>query len=141
MRLWTIAPAAAKDSDGGMLRNDYELKDLGDKVIFSHWFLQDRKEINAYALNGAKVQGQRATGAEKDPDRHKTHCCFLKIHEDKESPTVTLEPWLAFSDKEKNWFRCTVVGPRAHRGWCLQERLLPHRVLLQTASDLLAACL
>ena len=42
---------------------------------------------------------------------------------------MILGPWLAFSDKEENWFRCTVVGPLAYRGWCLQERSLSRRVL------------
>lgn len=125
----TIAAVAAKDSDGGMLRNDYDFKDLGQKVDLSHWFLQDRKEINAYALNGAKDGGPRTTGAENRSKSDKPQSCYLKIHEDSRNLTVALEPWLEFSDKEENWFRCVVVGPLAHRGWCLQERLLSSRVL------------
>jgi len=125
----TIAAGAAKDSDGGMLRNDYRAEDLEARFEPSRWFLQDRQVMGFYALQDAKPRDKVDTDIEKAAKDKKAKYFHLKIYGGEGSPTVTLEPWLSFSDKEENWYRCTVAGPLAARGWCLQERLLSHRIL------------
>jgi hypothetical protein len=122
----TIAAGAAKDSDGGMLRNENRAEDLEARFEPSRWFLQDRPVMGLYALQDAKPRDKVDTDIAKDKKAKYFH---LKIYGGKGSPTVTLEPWLPFSDKEGNWYQCTVAGPLAARGWCLQERLLSHRIL------------
>ncbi|PMD15972.1 HET-domain-containing protein, partial [Hyaloscypha hepaticicola] len=42
---------------------------------------------------------------------------------------VILEPGVKFPVVEEGWTQCVVDGPLAHRGWCLQERLLSYRTL------------
>jgi hypothetical protein len=126
----TIAAAGAKDSDGGMLRDDYRVEDMGAQLGQpAQWFLQDRRVLNLYQFAEAKPKHTPVSEAEDNNTRVKSTSGHLKIHEGERSEIVSLEPWFSFSDKEENWYRCTVVGPLGYRGWCLQERLLSHRIL------------
>ncbi|KAF4631287.1 hypothetical protein G7Y89_g6840 [Cudoniella acicularis] len=114
---FTIAAAAAKDSDGGLLETQYEQLDF-KKFEPSTWFTQDRYDTNRYALPGPSLEHQEELKVYRIP-----------LLESQDRPTVSITPWLPFSDLEENWFRCVVVGPLAHRGWTLQERTLSYRTL------------
>jgi hypothetical protein len=126
----TIAAAGAKDSDGGMLRDDYRVEDMGAQLGQpARWLFQDRRVLNLYQFAEAKPKHTPVSEAEDNNTRNKSTSGHMKIHEGERSEIVSLEPWFSFSDKEENWYRCTVVGPLGYRGWCLQERLLSHRIL------------
>ncbi|KAE9375285.1 HET-domain-containing protein [Stipitochalara longipes BDJ] len=129
----TIAAAGAKDSDGGMLRNDYRAEDIGAQLGLledpSRWFLQDRRVQNLYQFSEAKSKDKNVSDAVDQNEGENPVFCHLKMYGENKSEIVTLEPWFSFSDKEENWYRCTIVGPLGFRGWCLQERVLSHRIL------------
>ncbi|TVY14632.1 hypothetical protein LARI1_G007897 [Lachnellula arida] len=114
----TLAAAAAKSSDGGMFDTRYEKSDFKNFAP-SKWFLVDRKESNRYALSDE-------TPAPTSPE---LKSCYVPLSHDGNMGEVELTPWNQFSDLEENWFRCVVVGPLAHRGWTLQERMLSPRSL------------
>jgi hypothetical protein len=113
----TIAAAAANDSDGGMLETHYLDSDFG-KFEPQKWFMIDRKKTNRYAISEPSAQSQR-----------KVERCEMRVRLGDYKNTISLTPWMQFSDLEENFFRCVVVGPLAHRGWTLQERTLSYRTL------------
>lgn len=140
----TIAAGAAKDSDGGMLRDDYRAEDMGAQLGQlqdpSRWFFQDRRVLNLYQFSEAKPKQAPISDTEDNNGRNEPTSGYLKVYEGERTEIVTLESWFSFSDKEENWYRCTVVGPLAYRGWCLQERLLSHRILYYGVRQLYWQC-
>ena len=102
----TIAAAGAKDSDGGMLRDDYRVEDMGAQLGQpARWLFQDRRVLNLYQFAEAKPKHTTVSEAEDNNTRNKSTSSHLKIHEGERSEIVSLEPWFLFSDKEENWYR------------------------------------
>jgi len=116
----TLAAAAAKDSDVGMLGLNYRSKNTRAKLQISNGSLQDRVKIN---------DQQQMRGSGNVLDSKKRLQCHLKLHDHYGSSIVVLEPAVKSPVPEEGWTECVVYGPLAHRGWCLQERLLSYRIL------------
>ena len=133
----TLAAAAAKDSDGGM-------SGLGSEGEEWRTMLNNSTE---------DVQRPRITTKQQKArfrDRSRSDATHVKCHfklNDYGKSSVTLEPVVRFPEVEEGWTQCVTEGPLADRGWCLQERLLSHRMLYygqrqiywQCASSRLAA--
>jgi Heterokaryon incompatibility protein (HET) len=115
----TLAAAAAKDSDGGMLGLNHRSENTRAKFQISNGSLQDRVRIS---------DQEQMTGSENAPDSKKRLQCHFKLHDHGGSSIVILEP-VDLSVSEEGWTECAVYGPLARRGWCLQERLLSYRML------------
>lgn len=118
----TLAAAAATSSDGGMLTTSYQPVS-NEKLSPKNWFLTDSigRSHTAFAQDDSLPKEKNAN-SELPP-------CRIKLDHTDEERNVILHPLTEFSDLEENWFRCTVLGPLALRGWCLQEKLLSRRVL------------
>jgi hypothetical protein len=116
----TLAAAAAKDSDGGMLGLNHRSENTRAKLQILNGSLQGLVKINGK---------QQVTGSGNVPDSKKRLQCHFKLHNHDGSSIVILEPAVKFPVLEEGWTQCVVDGPLAHRGWCLQERLLSYRML------------
>lgn len=134
----TLAAAAAKDSDGGMLKTNYDPSVLEAKFEPSRWFLTDRKKLNFYASQDPKSRTVTPDSPLEGSGRNSS--CQIKLHQNSWSKAVILTPWMPFSDLEENFFRCAVVGPLAHRGWTLQERILSRRILYYGSRQIYWQC-
>lgn len=133
----TLAAAAAKNSDGGMLGFDREGEEWRAMLIRS---TEDVQRLKDTAKKQEKSFGNKSRSNIAEGKYH------FKLN-DHGKGLVTLEPVVRFPEVEEGWTQCVTEGPLADRGWCLQERLLSHRVLYygqrqiywQCASSRLAA--
>lgn len=118
----TLAAAAATSSEGGMLTKSY-LPVSTEKLNPKNWFMTDSTGRSHIVF--AK---DNASSTETETNFSSLTCC-IKLDRNDEQWSIILDPLTEFSDLEENWFRCTVLGPLALRGWCLQEKLLSRRIL------------
>ncbi|KUJ20807.1 HET-domain-containing protein [Mollisia scopiformis] len=118
----TLAAAAATSGEGGMLTKGYQPVS-NDKLNPKNWFLTD--SIGRSHVAFAQDNSQSGIAQAKSV----LSSCRIKLNSDDEAQSIILDPLTEFSDLEENWFRCTVLGPLALRGWCLQEKLLSRQIL------------
>lgn len=118
----TLAAAAAISSDGGMLTKGYQPV-ATETLKPSNWFLGDSTG------RSHKAFAQDNSMSKIGPRQALPPPCRIKLDSDDTARSIVLDPLEEFSDLEENWFRCTVLGPLALRGWCLQEKLLSRRIL------------
>ncbi|PVH80460.1 HET-domain-containing protein [Cadophora sp. DSE1049] len=115
----TLAAAAAKDSDGGMLGFSNEGEEW--RTMLS------RSSVKSRGLNDTNEEQETSPGNKSRSGAKEVRCNF-KLN-DLGKSSVTLEPAVRFPEVEEGWTQCVTEGPLADRGWCLQERLLSYRVL------------